>query len=450
MMPNRYADLAVRMPLPRFSAGVVLVMLALVASACAESDDPGPEAASTTTEPELVSDTSPVIDETPVPPTGLRVVSTADGAIEIAWEPSRSESVTGYEIFRAASGGQTEQISVAEPGYVDDGLEDGDIYSYAVAAVSGGGTSVRSEIVTARVGIDENPPSVPGRPRVTASATAAVALEWRASTDISGVSQYIVERTVGGVVTEIRVAEPSLTDDIAPGVIVRYAVSAVDGNGNRSEFSRGVTLLSGSSTDRLVIVVSGTAEPASNAQTNRLQNALFDAGYVVTWFDDEVFDSNLTDVGDLVLLLGDVEAEGFDWNVFSTDAHVIGLKSMFMEASGLTENPPKLDRLSQLDYFPPDGATREVILTRTGRPKPVVYIPLDEQPPDLQVWGRPVWSSSIAVAGLVETGGTLANDKSAKGCRAFFPGNSDSLAEQTDDAWNLLIEFVGAVDERCG
>jgi len=426
----------------------IVVVVAFVASACTGSDDPV-TASSTTTEPELVTDTSPVIDETPAPPTGLRVVSTADGAIEIAWEPSRSESVTGYEVFRAEAGGRTDQISVAEPGYVDSGLEDGDIFSYAVSAVGLGGTSTRSEIVTARVGIDENPPSVPGRPKVADSATAAVALEWKESTDISGVSQYIVERTVDGLVTEIRVDEPALADDIEPGVIARYAVAAVDGNGNRSEFSRGVTLLTGSSSDRLIIVVSGTADPAANPQTERLQNALFDAGFVVTWFDDQAFDSNLTDEGDLVLLIGDVQADGFDWNVFSTDAHVIGLKSMFTEASGLTENPPKLDRLAQLDYFPPDGEPREVILTRSGRPKPVVYIPTDEQPPDLLVWGRPVWSSSIAVAGLVETDGTLANDKAAKGCRAFFPGNVDSLAEQTDEGWDLLLEFISAVDERC-
>ncbi len=147
--------------------------------------------------------------------------------------------------------------------------------------------------------------------------------------------------------------------------------------------------------------------------------------------------------------MGDIEAQGFDWNVFSTDSHVIGLKSMFMEASGLTENPPKLDGLAQLDWFDTEGGQREVVLTTTGRPKPVVYIPENEQLPDLETWARPVWSSTIAVAGIIPEGGLLADEQPASGCRAFFPGNTISLSQQTDDAWALLVEFIARVDARC-
>ena len=60
-----------------------------------------------------------------------------------------------------------------------------------------------------------------------------------------------------------------------------------------------------------------------------------------------------------------------------------------------------------------------------------------------------MWSDSIAVAGLIPEGGLLASGRPSPGCRAFFPGNSDSLSEQTDDGWALLVEFVDAVDTAC-
>jgi len=176
---------------------------------------------------------------------------------------------------------------------------------------------------------------------------------------------------------------------------------------------------------------------------------LLDGGYTVTWFEDDIFDSNITSADDLVVLLGDVEGEGFDWNIFATDSTVVGLKSMFVQAAGITENPPKLDRLAQFDYVPAGGDEREVVLTSTGRPKPVVYIPDVEQLEALEVWGRPVWSDSIAVAGLVPAGGELADERAAKGCRAFFPGNTESLAEFSDEGWDVLIDFISQVDEAC-
>jgi hypothetical protein len=88
-------------------------------------------------------------------------------------------------------------------------------------------------------------------------------------------------------------------------------------------------------------------------------------------------------------------------------------------------------------------------MTVTARPKPVVYIPANEQLPSFETWARPVWSEDIAVAGLILEGGELANEQPAPGCRAFFPGNPESLAEQTDDAWELLLGFIDDVAAIC-
>ena len=119
------------------------------------------------------------------------------------------------------------------------------------------------------------------------------------------------------------------------------------------------------------------------------------------------------------------------------------------DRSGITSEPPKLDGLAQLDYMPPGGEVREVAMTTVARPRNVVIIPAIEQVPDLQVWATPTWSDEIAVAGLIAEGDELATDREAPGCRAFFPGNRDSLAEQTDAAWGLLVEFVDEISNTC-
>jgi len=424
------------------------LFLVLVVSACTSGSDSAIPTTVTTATTVEAAEQPPDVLPAPTAPAGVYVASTEGGQIVIAWDASRDDSVTGYQVVRARNGA-TSRVDVSTNEFVDPGLDDGDIYSYSVIAIGAGGQSERSESVTAQVGADTNPPSVPGRPRVVEGADAAVALEWRASSDISGVAQYEVSRRGGGDEQTLTVDEPSLIDDVDPGLVLTYSVVAVDSKGNRSESGRSITILSGSSSDEVLIVVSGTADPASDPSTDRLHTSLLEAGYSVSWFDDEAFDANLTRPDDVILLLGDVKGEGFDWNVFATDSPIIGFKSMFVQASGITENAPKLDRLAQLDYLAPGEDPREVVMTTTGRPKAVVYLPEAELFPDLEVWARPVWSESIAVAGLVPAGGELATEEIAPGCRAFFPGNTEGLSEQTDDAWSLLVDFVSAVADYC-
>lgn len=429
---------------------VALVASALIASACTSTTDNGTatETTSTTSTTEaIVPSTLPIIDEAPSAPVNVVVVDTSDGSIELAWDEDRTGDVTGYEISRVSPAGRTERFTVDTASWLDTGLEDGDVYTYQIVAIGPGGQSDRSDAVTARVGVDTNAPAKPGRPAVVSDSEAAVELAWAPSSDISGIDNYILTRTIDGESTEVTVNEPAWVDDVAAGVIVTYSVRAIDGAGNESEESRSVTVLAGAATDQVIIVVSAIGDPASDPQTERLRGALLDAGFSVTWFEDDVFDSNLTRSDDVVLLLGDVEGDPFDWNLFATDSTIIALKSIFLEAAKITDNPPKLDRLAQLDYLPAGGEPREVVITTTGRPRPSAYIPLNEQIPDLEVWGRPVWSDDIAVMGLIREGAQLANEKAAKGCRAFFPGSATSLAEQTDDAWSLLVEFVGEISD---
>ncbi len=429
-------------------AAVVLSMTLLAAS-CTGSTPAAYTTPVSTEVPPITAEPLPEIDDAPNAPVGLVVVNTSDGVIELAWDRSRDGTVDEYEVSRVSPAGATERFVVGTPSFIDTGLSDGDIFTYRVVAIGPGGTSDGTDGVTAQVGVDSNAPKRPGRPNVVES-NAGVTLQWNPVTDISGINNYIVSRTVAGETIEIdNGTDTTFTDEIESGVVVTYSVKATDNARNVSDSSRAVTLLTGTASDRVVIVVSNEADPANTPATARLQQGLLDAGFTLTWFEDDVFDSNITSSDDVVLLLGDVKGEGFDWNIFGTDSTVVGLKSMFVEAGGITENPPKLDRLAQLDYIAPGEDEREVGLTTTSRPKPVVYIPANEQLPSLETWARPVWSDDIAVAGLIRKGGELANEKPAPGCRAFFPGNTDSLAEQSDAGWELLLDFVADVTAAC-
>lgn len=436
---------------PMRLATAVFLSLSLLAASCAGSTPAEDDTSSpTSTEgPPITAEPLPEIDERPNAPVGVVVVNTSDGAIELAWDRSRDDDVDEYEVTRVSPAGATERFTVGAPSFVDRGLDDGDIFTYRVVALGAFGQSDGSASVTAQVGVDSNPPKRVSRPTVVES-DSGVTLQWNPVTDISGIETYIVSRTLDGDTIEFETGEDTtFTDDIASGVVVTYSVRVVDRADNESDESRAVTLLTGTASDRVVIVVSAEAEPANSPATARLQQELLDDGFTLTWFEDDVFDSNITSSDDIVLLLGDVKGEGFDWNIFGTDSTIIGLKSMFVEAAGITENPPKLDRLAQLDYIAPGVEEREVVLTSTPRPKPVVYIPVNEQLPSLETWARPVWSDDIAVAGLIDKGGELANEKPASGCRSFFPGNADSLAEQSEAGWELLLSFVADVSAAC-
>ena len=444
---------------PRPAIGLLVLALAFLLAACSnqEADGQVQEAEPDLLEPAEAEDFADVdeidiseITREPTAPSGLRIVSTTEGTIELAWDESREEGVSRYQIIRSGVGGASSRIDVTGNTYTDSGHVDGDVFSYRVIALRDGLESAPSEAVTAQVGVDTNSPRRPGRPEIVETA-GAQALEWTPTEDVSGIANYVLTREVDGVVTETEVpgTETSYRDDLPAGTVATYAVVAVDGAGNASEPSRNTTLLTGTPADRVVVVVSAQPEAGATTETARLELELLEAGYTISWFEDGVFDSNVTASDDIVLLLGDVAGEGFDWNIFATDATVIGLKASFIEAAGFLDTPPKLDRVAQVTYDAPDDAARVVSLTTTTRPRPVVYLPANEQLPDLEVWALPAWSDTIAVAGIIDSGGELANGRLAPGCRAFYPGNTGSLAETSTAGWDLLIEFVGDVETAC-
>ncbi len=439
----------------------LLLCLALVAAACTGSDGSDATTASTTTTPtttttELIAEEPPVtveplpeIDPAPNAPTGLFVIRSGEGAVELEWDASRDETVTGYELTRVSPSGTTEVIPVAVPSYLDLDVVDEEVYTYQLRAIGAGGESEGGEPITVLVGVDTNPPDKPSRP-ILVETPDGVELTWGEVADFSGIDNYLITRVLNGETSEIDAgAETSYFDDVAPGTIVTYSVRAVDGAGNESIDSRKTTVLAGTPADGVIVVVSAESAPGNTSETARVERELLEAGFTVTWFEDGVFDSNLTTSDDIVLLLGDVQGDGFDWRLFSTDAHIIGLKGSFIQSSGILDTPPKLERLPQLSYQSPGTDARLINVTNIDRPKPVVHIQAIETLPSLEIWASPPSAGDVAVAGLIPEGGEMANENPAPGCRAFFPGNSGSLAEQSNAGWSLLVEFVGAVQAAC-
>ncbi len=381
------------------------------------------------------------------PPFGLVVTSTTDETIVLEWDGA--QDATGYRVLRVASGGLTDQFEVSEPTFSDTDLEEGDVFSYRIVALDDATESEPTEPVTARVGLDESPPSRPGRPEVLDTATGQ-SLTWTPSVDESGIDGYVLTRVLDGVSEDIVIdGDAGYRDDVEPGRVVTYSVRAIDGVGNVSDSSRNTTLLTGTTSDRVIIVVSAQSAASNTTETLRLQTELLDAGFTISWFEDNAFDSNIATSDDTVLLLGDVEGDGFDWNLFGNQATVIGLKSTFIEAAGFLESAPKLDRVAQVSYSPPGEEQRFITVSVLAEPKPIVYLPPTEQLPDLEVWATPSFSAENAIAGLLPEGAELANGRLAPGCRAFYPGNTDSFSESTSAGWDLLIEFVSSIEAAC-
>ncbi len=85
-------------------------------------------------------------------------VSTGSGAsvhsVNLAWDPSTSADVSGYNVYRAVytnSCGSFSRINstvVTMTSYTDSGVTDGVTYCYATTAVSSSGESGYSNIVT--------------------------------------------------------------------------------------------------------------------------------------------------------------------------------------------------------------------------------------------------------------------------------------------------------------
>ncbi|KAE8764160.1 hypothetical protein GB883_10290, partial [Georgenia thermotolerans] len=185
----------------------------------------------------------------PAAPTGL-MGTAADGGVVLDW--SASEGATGYDVFRATEptvptdGAPLNPAPITDTAFVDQSVEPGQTYYYAVVARGEGGASAPSAVVEVVVDDASVPPAAPAD--LTADATDdGVQLTW---TVVEGAAGYAVYRSTSPTVeTEGEplngtpvVGTNYLDTAVQAGGTYYYAVIALGEDGTRSEPSTTVEI----------------------------------------------------------------------------------------------------------------------------------------------------------------------------------------------------------------
>jgi hypothetical protein len=197
-----------------------------------------------TPSPTAAPSPTPTASLGPTVPQGLTATPDDDGAVELTWQASTSNS-TGtmrYRVFRNGSAIGSKQTARS---YTDFPGVTGSV-KYQVRAIDGAGRkSALSPFVTVQVedsvgasGPDTTAPSKPQGLTATALGDRRVGLSWSASTDDSG--GPLVYRVFRNKRLVAKVSATSYTDRPAAAGTYKYRVKAVDAAGNRSSFSTAV------------------------------------------------------------------------------------------------------------------------------------------------------------------------------------------------------------------
>lgn len=180
----------------------------------------------------------------PSAPSSLTATPAADGSsVALAWGAATDNvAVASYRIAR--NGTALATVAAGTLSFADTGTKAGASYTYTVTAVdtSGNAGPAASVAVSTPGGasvtstaVDTQPPTAPEPFTGTAAAT-TVSLTWGASTDNTGVADYVVTRNGTQVST---VTGTSWTDTgRTPDTTYSYTVSAVDTSHNKSAASQ--------------------------------------------------------------------------------------------------------------------------------------------------------------------------------------------------------------------
>ena len=177
------------------------------------------------------------------------------GRVALSWSAVQAEGLQGYNVFRSTrsdqgyarlSGVEGTPFTTGQTTYLDSNLTGGDRFFYRVVAVTASAESEQSGFVSAEVLADELPPATPANLSAVPDETnfGRVTLNWSAPVtdsgggDLSGLSGYLVFRSLGSTASFVQVAqvsEPGYEDNgLEPSKTYFYTVVAVDGAGNQS------------------------------------------------------------------------------------------------------------------------------------------------------------------------------------------------------------------------
>jgi fibronectin type 3 domain-containing protein len=213
---------------------------------------------------QLNATTSGTGDITPPSTPGTpKVTGVGSSSFHLVWSASTDDvGVARYEVWRNGTLLGPSQPAGATT-FDDTGVLPG-TYTYSVKAFDAAGNSSVSAATT--------PPATPSAPNVSGVTTSTVTLTWPAGP--AGVTSYAIYRD-GGATPLATVATTSYQDSgLAAGTTYRYALQAIDGNGNSSLLSgttsatttaSGPTTLSFAPTDDATI---DATKPTTNFGTN--------------------------------------------------------------------------------------------------------------------------------------------------------------------------------------
>ncbi len=184
---------------------------------------------------------SPSDDVAPDAPAGLGTTA-GDGRLTLAWDPV-SDAV-GYRVYRALDGtGPWTEVTtdpVADPTFVDDGLQNGTVYWYVVTAVDVAGNESERSDPEIGVPVDQTPPAVPTGVRVTVD-DGALVVAWDAvqADDLLGYQLYRSDSADGPWthVGELTSATETTVGGLDNGTTYWFSVSATDDATNESDRS---------------------------------------------------------------------------------------------------------------------------------------------------------------------------------------------------------------------
>ncbi|HYR91037.1 MAG TPA: fibronectin type III domain-containing protein [Terriglobia bacterium] len=198
------------------------------------------------------ADQPPPPDTTPPSiPTNLTATAVSSSQISLSWTASTDNvAVTTYIAERCQGTGCmtfTQIATISGTSYTDAGLAPTTSYSYRVrAADAAGNLSGYSNVTNATTNAlpppDTTPPASPANLVATATSPSQINLNWTASTDNVGVTQYLLERCQPpGCTTFTQIATPSISSyndaGLAASTGYNYRVRAIDAAGNLSSYS---------------------------------------------------------------------------------------------------------------------------------------------------------------------------------------------------------------------
>jgi len=191
----------------------------------------------------------PTSNISPNPPRTLNAVPGGPTRIILSWKeplPNNSPSVTGYKIeFKTSSGNYT-QLATTGPvtSFVHDNLKEGTLYTYRVYAINSAGTSLPSEVISAKPGQT----TVPTNLIADDISPTEILLTWNAPSQTYGsnIVGYIIQKQfAGGVYDTIKDTNDITTSykvtGLKTGTEYIYVVKARYSIGTTSDVSNTAT-----------------------------------------------------------------------------------------------------------------------------------------------------------------------------------------------------------------